>query len=544
MTKNLPYLFITAMLLLFVPSIKGNDTERLYDQLEQALKMRTTYSKGKEARIDSLKRQLYPTMDKDRLYKLYNDIYQEYYTYCFDSAMLYVDKKNVVAKELNNRKYISQTQIHRSVLLSTSGYFSESANNLHTITSNTLDTLLQAEYFVACEWAYNQWAEYSADKVYAPKYRKEAMAYIDSLVSILPKQSNEYHYWKAESLYRLQRYAESEKEYLAALDGVPMTVRLYAQVTYALSMAYDKLGNQKLREKYMILAATSDQMCPLKENMALQELALYIFKTDPDDVARANRYLGYSMDDAMFYNNRLRMLEIARKFPQIVTAYETQGKAKNQRLLISFVCISLLSVGLVVALFYIRKQIIRLHRQHEELKNLNEEQKLMNGQLKSLNEQLLTTNRTREQYVSLFMDLCAAYIEKLDNYQTLVKRKVKAHQTDDLLKLANATRMSEVDAKEFFVNFDTAFLTLYPSFITEFNALLRPNESITLKKNEIMNTELRIYALIRMGIKDSAKIATLLFYSPQTIYNYRSNVKSRAVNKESFDEDVMRICAL
>ncbi|MDO4181716.1 MAG: DUF6377 domain-containing protein, partial [Bacteroidales bacterium] len=163
---------------------------------------------------------------------------------------------------------------------------------------------------------------------------------------------------------------------------------------------------------------------------------------------------------------------------------------------------------------------------------------------KHLNEELVTTNHTREEYVSLFMDLCAAYIDKLNKYQDLVKRKVKAKQTDDLLKLVNATRLSEADAKEFFVNFDTAFLNLYPDFIEAFNALLREGEGITPKRGEILNTELRIFALIRMGVKDSSKIATLLFYSPQTIYNYRSAVKSRAKSKEDFEKQVEKLCTV
>ena len=166
----------------------------------------------------------------------------------------------------------------------------------------------------------------------------------------------------------------------------------------------------------------------------------------------------------------------------------------------------------------------------------------MNEQLKNLNDELIKTNRTREEYVSLFLDLCASYIDKLNKYQDLVKRKVKAKQIDDLLKLANNSKMSDVDAKQFFVNFDTAFITLYPNFVSEFNKLLKDDERIVPDKNEILNTELRIFALIRLGIKDSSRIATLLFYSPQTIYNYRSSVKNRAKNRDSFEDDVKNLC--
>lgn len=176
---------------------------------------------------------------------------------------------------------------------------------------------------------------------------------------------------------------------------------------------------------------------------------------------------------------------------------------------------------LVFAMLYIFRQFKLLGRQRAIVTE-------MNMQLKNLNSELLKTNRTREEYVSLFIELCAAYIDKLNNYQDLVKRKVKARQIDDLLKMSNNSKMTDSDARQFFVNFDTAFLTLYPNFVNEFNLLLREDESIIPGKGEIMNTELRIFALIRLGIKDSSRIATLLFYSPQTIYNYRTAVKNKA----------------
>ena len=189
---------------------------------------------------------------------------------------------------------------------------------------------------------------------------------------------------------------------------------------------------------------------------------------------------------------------------------------------------------LIISLIIIRRQLKKVGNAQLSLGELNR-------QLSKLNDELLKTNQTREEYVSLFLDLCASYIDKLNRYQELVKRKIKAKQADDLLK-QNSTRMSEADTKRFFVNFDTAFLTLYPTFITEFNALLRPGEEIYPQKGEILNTELRIFALVRMGIKDSSRIATLMFYSPQTIYNYRTSVRNRAKNRDEFEEQIKQLC--
>lgn len=529
---------LSGLFLLFVllPSHAANKVD-LSNELESCLKLRSRYSHQKEVRIDSLKRLLYPTMGDEERFQLYNAIYEEYYTYRFDSAMLYVDKEEQVAKKLSNPAYRDLSIIHRSVLLSTSGYFSESVHNLEQINSHKLDDALRVEYYAAYEWAYSMWAEYSNDKVYAPRYYEKEMLYQDSLINVLPAGTSLHQYWKAESLYRHQRYAEAESYYLKALEDTPVNVRLYAMTTFGLALVYSKMDDWEKYEEYLMKAAISDQVCPLKENLALQELALYIFKNRSGEVATANRYLGYSMEDAQFYNNRLRMLEIAKKFPSIVLSYQEQNLSKSKRLQWSLICISILSIGLVVSVIYIYRQMRQIHRRRKILAEMNEE-------LQHLNKALVETNHTREEYVSLFMDLCAAYIDKLNKYQDLVKRKVKAKQTDDLLKLVNATRLSETDAKEFFVNFDTAFLNLYPTFIKEFNALLRDGEEIVPKRGEILNTELRIFALIRMGVKDSSRIATLLFFSPQTIYNHRSTVKNKAKVRDGFEKQVEGICAV
>lgn len=231
------------------------------------------------------------------------------------------------------------------------------------------------------------------------------------------------------------------------------------------------------------------------------------------------------------------MLEIAKKFPPIVNTYQSKWIEKNKVLVRSVYFISFLSVLLVFAMLYIFRQLKLLNRQRAIVTD-------MNLQLKELNSELLKINRTREEYVSLFLDLCAAYIDKLNKYQDLVKRKVKAKQIDDLLKMANSSKMTDSDARQFFVNFDTAFVTLYPNFVSEFNNLLKEGEEIIPGKGDILNTELRIFALIRLGIKDSSRIATLLFYSPQTIYNYRTSVKNKAKNREEFEEHVKSLCSM
>ena len=530
--KNLFYLFF-----LILPVQTTNATEnfqQLYHKLEQTLSRRPVISRQKEARIDSIQKLITPDISPQKRFDYYQTLYQEYLTYRADSALFYIDMAEEMALRNKSIQQQNQCGINRATLLATTGYFSQALSQLQYIHKEHLDSTLLADYYKAYEWIYSVWSEYTDDEYYAPRYRKKEILYNDSLLQVLTPESNEHYYWTGEYRARTGDQAGAQKAYEKALQGIPVNTRLYAQITCGLAFAHNRQGHLEEYERYLILSAISDNVCPLKENLSLQELALHIFRQKPEWIERANRYLQYSMEDATFYNNRLRMLEIARKFPAIVNAYQQETVKERHHLTVAVIFISALSLLLIVSLIVIRRQLKKVGNARQSLSELNQ-------QLVNLNNELLKTNQTREEYVSLFLDLCASYIDKLNRYQEVVKRKVKAKQAEDLLK-QNSTRMSEADTKRFFVNFDTAFLTLYPTFITEFNALLRPGEEIYPQKGDILNTELRIFALVRMGIKDSSRIATLMFYSPQTIYNYRTAVRNRAKNRDEFEEQIRQLC--
>lgn len=527
-------LFLILLCFLVPATVDSQDFNKLYSDLEEVLGRRDYYVKLKEERIDSLRRQIKAGDDINTSFLKYHKMYEEYFTFRSDSAFYYINKAEEFAARTRNRKYIDLGKISRSNLLATSGYFSQALDLLNEIDRNSIDSTLLVEYYKAYEWVYSVWSEYSDDDYFTPKYKEKEIIYNDSLLGVLQYGSQDYYYWLGEYKARTGDQAGAQKAYESALENLPVNTRLYACVTCGLAFAYKRQGDLDGYEKYLILSAISDNVCPLKENLAMQELAFHIYLKKDGGLERANRYLNYSMEDAIFYVNRLRMLEIARKFPSIVTAYQNEIHEKSRRLTITISFISALMLSVVLLLLFNRRQLRQVRNAKSELDGLNR-------QLCSLNEELLKTNNTREEYMSLFLELCAAYIEKLNRYQDLVRRKVKAKQADDLLKLSS-NKMSEADAKRFFVNFDTSFITLYPNFVSEFNALLREGEEIYPDKGGLLNTELRIFALIRLGIKDSSSIATLLFYSPQTIYNYRTAVRNKARNRDNFEEQVRKLC--
>ena len=503
-------------------------------QLEEALKRRPQFSQQKERRIDSLKAQLSDRIPAERQFDLCVAVYREYYTYRFDSAMYYVDRIALLAEQENREAWKSLAAIQRAYLLTTGGYFREAELTLRGVRCDSLPADQRVSYYAAFEWVYSMWAEYSGDNVYAPAYYKKEMAYQDSLIQVLPPTSPFHAYWQAENFYRLGRYDEAETCYRKALKGQPVNVRLYAMCTYGLAMVSERRGRREDYERYLMLAAISDQSCPLKENLALQQLALHIYRHHENETARANRYLNFALEDAAFYNNRLRLLEISRKFPDIALSYQQEYERQNSLQRWALFFISLLLLALLAAVVLIVRQIRQVHAAREASQRQNE-------RLHTLNQALSETSLLRERYVTLFMDLCAAYIAKLRQFQTLVGRKVKAGQAEELLKLTQVARLSENDAREFFQHFDASFLKLYPDFIEQFNRLLRDDARIEPRRGELLNTELRIFALLRMGITDSSKMATLLFLSPQTIYNHRSAVRAKALDRDRFEAQVAAI---
>ncbi|HBY16525.1 MAG TPA: hypothetical protein DEG90_05245 [Porphyromonadaceae bacterium] len=506
--------------------------------LDSVLSIRDTFLKNKKRRIDSIKSRIpvnAPIMDK---LKGYDRLYEEYLTLSFDSAMRYINLAEKLVSDTGDYDLNAKVKIHKSMSYATSGHFSQAIDELKKIQSSCLSDTLLEKYYQAYQWTYGLWAEYSQDKTFAPIYYRNSKTYLDSLIQVTPRNTSLYNYRIAEKALMFNHdFETAKKNYLKVVDKEPKNSRLYAQSAFALAQAYNNLQDRANYRKWLINAAISDQMIPLKENLALQDVAILI-KNEDGDLERANAYLTYSLNDALEYNNRLRILEIGKKLPAIATAYQETVLAKNKQLHLYLATIVIIVIILIIAIAIIIEQ-------KRKIRNRNVTLSTFNDQLKVFNKQLQETNRSREQYVNLFLNLCAGYIDKYNRMQLTVTSKVKAGQYNELQKLLQAnSRPSEAELREVFFNFDTAFLRLYPDFIKNVNTLLQPDKAICPKSSELLNANLRILALIRMGITDSTKIATLLFYSQQTIFNRRTEMRNRAINRDSFEKEIMDICPI
>ena len=535
------------------------DNQAILEELDAAIAKRDEFILAKENRINKLKLQIQEEHDSATILKTLDDLYNEYYVFKFDSAKACADKGLALAVAFKDSHYTTLFTIHRSEILAIGGLYSEARANLEAIDANKLDRNLRFKYHLALFLLYTYWTNYCNDHYYSPLYRAKADSCLIQGFKDINPQDPFYDYYMGEyCVYIKKDSREARKHYYRVLEKASEASRFYAMASNALAGNYLDDGNEEKYVEFLAKAAMSDLKCSTMENMALQSLAVRLFQNGEEHIEQAERYINVSMEDAKFYNNRLRILEISRILPQIMTTYQDVTERQNRNLRYSISFISLLVVVLLFTAYFIYRQNRKLNiRRHElaesnnqltdlnnQLAKSNNQQTDLNNQLHELNQRLVYTNKHRERLASIYIDLCAKYIDKLAKYQTLVKRKIKAHQERELLQTISSTRISEEDAATFLNSFDKAFLELYPTFVEEFNALLTEDGRILQKSPHTLSTELRTFALIRLGVKSTADIAGLLFLSNQTIYNCRSVTKNKAVNKETFDDDVMRLCTV
>ena len=540
------------ILFLLLPTTLSADskTQQLRQKLDNLLEQRKALIDNKNKDINRLKKNLTTSENTLKRLQTYEQLFEEYYVFQFDSAMTYLNKGIKLAKETQNTYYYNSNTISKAELLSIGGLYSEAIHEIEQVDTTGLDKAQHFEYYFSLFRIHTYWADFCNDKTYTPTHRLKAQEYLKKAMPFCDETAKTYEYYLGEyAVFVLNNSQAARAHYVKAIKQLPQNSRFYAMSCFALSGSYGNEGNTDKQEEFLLLSSIADIENCTMENFALQNLAMYIFEHNKDELDLAQQYIQTALEDAHFYNNRLRIIEISSKLPVIVSSYQQTLNQRNKVQMTAIIAISLLLLFLLSAVFYIVKQTKRLSLQQQELQKnnnqlseLNRQQKELNTQLHGLNALLVDTNSKRERLAKLYIDLCAKYIARLKKQQTLVKRKIKANQTTELLSQLSSERLSEEDAATFLSRFDKAFLDLYPDFTEELNSLLLPEGQIQNKNTDELTTEQRIMALIRLGVKESAEIADLLFYSPQTIYNYRSVLKGKAINKETFEEEVMKLC--
>lgn len=528
----------------------GESLDSLLNVLDKTIKEADTYVQIKENKLHELKKEARktPPVSVER-YHLNNDIYLEYKVYSSDSALHYLNENMLLARQLNDKERELKIQLELSYLLSSIGMYMEAADILNSIDRQTLPSSLLGYYYTCYEHVYFEaGAAQPRYKMFASRYAKLSHAYRDSMQVTLDPSSATYLWLRETQLREAGKYDEalefSDRRLAEASFGTPQ----YALVAYQRFRLFESMGKKDEHLYYLVLSAISDVRSAIKEQSSLMVLAQELNRKG--DLKRAYDYINFSWEISQFYKTRLRSWMNITPLSMINGNYQDIIKQQNRELLIYIACVALLALLLVIALIYIYRQMKALsiakkglQEVNERLFSLNEELEEVNRHLRSTNLELSESNLIKEAYIARFFKLCSVYVDRLQAYRKLVNKKLQRGQVAELLKMTHLSNdIVTVEVQELYANFDSAFLHLFPNFVESLNALLLPEEQIVLKPDELLNTELRIFALIRLGIKDSSQIAELLHYSVNTIYNYRSRVKTKArVSRDDFEDLVAKI---
>jgi tetratricopeptide (TPR) repeat protein len=528
------------LIFLIVPvcSFSSNETDKLLNELDNQLLKKQDYFNEKNVRIHQLTIDLSQAKKMGqtaRAYDLSNLLLDEYETFSYDSSFRYVSIVNTLAVKLGNPDKIALSKIKMGFSLLSSGLFKESLDTLKIIKSSELPVNIRKEYYNVIARTYYDLADYDGDEFFARQYRKTGTIYLDSAILLMVPSSSEY--WSAMGLRRMKSgdIAGSADAFNFLISKFEISDHTYAIATSSLGYLYSLLDRQNESIDMLIRAAIADIKSSTKETVALRNLAVHLF--EKGDINRAYRYIKIALADATEYNARHRKVEVGSVLPIIEgERLSTVERQRKQLLNYSFI-LSMLSI-MVISFFAI---IFFQYRKLNKVKQILQE---TNNNLREINNHLVEANKIKEEYIGYFFNVNSEYIDKIEAFQKTIHRKIISKQYNDLDNIIKNADLKK-ERENLFINFDKIFLKIFPNFVTDFNKLFKAEDQIIPEKGELLTSDLRIFALIRLGITDNDKIAKFLNYSVNTIYTYKTKIKNRTiVDRDLFEQKIMEIRAI
>lgn len=512
----------------------------------------------KELKIAQLKKKLSNAANLEEEFWINKMLYDESFVFNADSAMKYVDRNIQIATELKKKDWQDEWLINRSFMFAATGLLKEAGEVLEKVDSTSLSDGLKLSYYYQRSYLYSHLGQYMGDQkqVNNKYYNEFENANKHMLALVRPKDP--LYWWCVASCNELS----PGDSLFSALENVVLSshhnTRLDAMNAYGLSNMYKRLGDKEKTMIYLIYSAMADLRVCNRDIASLQELSSLLY--DTGDIDRAYAYMNYCLKAALLYPNRVRIINISTELDKIYANYQQRDIRWRNSLQNYLYVVTFFSIILVLALIDLYRQtkklrksrteldsanhslnqhVVELSQMHKQLALANQELQNLNELLRSANQKLQESNDVKEEYIGYVFSICSNYISKLDEYRKNINRKLKTGQFEEARQLTDNSSLTQNELKDFYANFDAIFLRVYPDFVADLNSLLRPEEQILLKDASELNTEVRIYALVRLGINDSVKIADFLHCSPQTVYNHRLRMRNKAIiPKDKFAEAV------
>lgn len=508
-------------------SVRESVYEDCLDRLDSTLELTDEYVRAKEQRISSIENMLHSRgVTPLQQYQIYHQLYEEYFAFQFDKANEALDNQVVLAEKLGERSLKDDAMLDKALLLTNAGFFLEASLAFETLDTLALDKDQMVRWYYARQKFLHDYQEYVSTSDFTVLDEDKIKYYQDRILSDTEPTSPINRQMRIFRMLNERDYEKAYEENRYFIGSLDPERHAYAVQTYWQGVICENLGLEEESVKWWVESAISDIKGAVKDNASLCSVAIKLGA--PEDTERAFKYIRISLDDAVYYNAKLRKVQIASTMPWIQSAYaenkEIQNKERNSFLLFTLAAALMLAVVLLLTVSLYakgRRSAREVRKQTEQLAEYNRSIIEAEDNLRKTNLDLIEANAAKEEYLGLFLSMCSGYLDKL-----------KKHLTRE---------QYESELKNFYKTFDTSFLSLYPSFVEDLNALLKPEGRIVLKEGEQLNTELRIFALIKLGITQSSHIASLLRYSVNTIYNYRAHVKNAALEDRGNFEDMVKI---
>lgn len=540
----------------------GLSTQQLLDSLDSSLGKSAAYTAEKERRISSLRRRLSQTANPEQRFWICRNLVDEYSSYNSDSALHYIDASTSVGRQTGRREWVDEMNLNRAYIYAATGLLAEAESALNEVDPRQMTPALASEYYNRLLFVLTHKDQYLGKNSLTRPYSERAKAMLDSVSRLMQPSDPQYIWFLAwRSMTDPAKTREAIPVVEKALESSTYSTREEAMNAWILSRLYELTGNSDMMMRYLILSAIADVRTSNKEIASLEEISNRLYQSN--DLERANDYISHCLQLANDYKSRVRVGRLADLQYHITKAYSQRNDRQRRKLNVYFIIALVFAAGLAVAMLFLYKQNRRIHRSKTELDRSNaqlnskvEELSQTRRQLKEANDrleilyrnvrdeagELAAGNDAKERYIADIFAICSDYISKLDEFRRNIYRKIVAHNFDEVKELTKSHELSHGEIKELYQNFDSIFLKVYPNFVDDFNTLLRPDERVAMKKPGVLTTELRIYALVRLGINDSVKIARFLHCSTQSVYNARMKMRNKSdISKEQFAEAVRRL---
>ena len=544
-------LLITFVALGIYVSAQDDDMKVIYQQIDEAIEQSPRIVGEYEQQIADIRQQYQHSSRPEEKYQLAFRLYEQYKAFMNDSALFYLNEAEQWAGRQGQTDLVGNCRALKAFQCSTVGYYTEAQTLLNNIEKRQLDSIGLRNYYKAQMHVYGELGYYSNIPSMKEGFFKNQALYRDSLFSMIDHSDQDYLMYKIYELNDLKELKEAHKLSSQWVKQVQPGSHDYAIACYYSWLSCEDEGEKRW---WLAQSALYDVRNAVMDQASLLSLA-EILNAD-GDLDRSYKYIRFTWDCNNRFNTRMRSWQITPILNVIENNYQKAVEHNTKVLRMSVVVVSVLALFILGVLFFLHRRNRQLDTARNELKHSNdelaaansqlakqtEELSVLNTELSTLNSQLSESNRVKEEYIGRFMSLCSQYIDKIDDYRKMVNKKMKNKELDELFRLSKSTELKERELEELYQNFDSVFLHLFPNFVDDFNALLQPELQIHPKEDNRLTTEIRIFALIRLGIEDSSKIAEFLHYSVNTIYNYRARIKNGALdNRESFERRIKQL---